>query len=129
MNAWNVMMVIIFPSNFRNKTKCTNCPIEGCKNCDNKGICQKCNIDYEPTIKDGVITSCTSKCELGKDDRCLTCDAENGNKKCSSCNAGYKLMKNGSCKKIENSFIAKYKVNSTNMGVVSTQIPLPGQTS
>ena len=102
------------PSNFRNKTKCTKCPIEGCKNCDNKGICQKCNIDYEPTIKDGVITSCTSKCELGKDDRCLTCDAENGNKKCSSCNAGYKLMKNGSCKKIENSFIAKYKVNSTN---------------
>jgi surface protein len=31
---------------------------------------------------------------------------------CSSCNQGYKLMKDGSCKKIENSFTAIYNITS-----------------
>lgn len=102
------------PSNFRNKTQCIKCPINGCKRCDDKGICQGCKIDFEPTTKDGIIVSCTSKCDLGENDKCLTCDSKKGNKKCSSCNPGFKLMKNGSCKKIENSFIAKYNVNTIN---------------
>ena len=102
------------PSNSKNKTQCIKCPINGCKKCDDKGICQGCKIDYEPSIKDGVIASCTSKCDLGENDKCLTCDSKKGNKKCSSCNPGFKLMKNGSCKKIENSFIAKYNVNTIN---------------
>ena len=45
------------PSNSRNKAQCIKCPINGCKRCDDKGICQGCKIDYEPTIKDGVIAS------------------------------------------------------------------------
>ena len=100
------------PSDSLNKTHCTKCPIDGCKNCDNKGICQECQIDYEPAIKDGIIISCNSKCELGEEDKCLTCDTKNGNKRCASCNPGFKLVKNGSCVKIENSFIAKYNVTS-----------------
>ena len=62
------------PLNSKNKTKCTKCPIDGCKKCDNEGICQKCMIDYEPSTIDGIIMSCTLKCELGKDDKCLACD-------------------------------------------------------
>ena len=96
------------PLNSKNKTKCTKCPINYCKKCNNEGICQECKKEYEPTIKDGEIISCISKCPLGDNDKCLTCDLEKGTQKCSSCNIGYKLMKNGSCKKIENSLIGKF---------------------
>ncbi len=41
----------------------------------------------------------------------MTCNLEIKNK-CGSCNYGYKLMKDGTCKKIENSFIASYNVSS-----------------
>ena len=100
------------PPESKNKTKCSRCQIDNCKKCDNRGICIKCQIDYEPFISSGKIISCNPKCELGDGDKCLTCDLEKGNKKCSSCNLGYKLLKNGSCKKIENSLIAIYRINS-----------------
>ena len=41
---------------------------------------------------------------------------------CSSCNQGYKLMKDGSCKKIENSFTAIYNITS-----ISTPTPIMKQ--
>ena len=98
------------PSNHTDKTKCIKCPIDGCQSCDNLGICQKCFINYKTKVINGKINSCSLKCDLGNNEKCLECGEEN---KCSICNNGYKLMKNGSCKKIENSFIAKYRVNST----------------
>ena len=113
----------------KNKTSCVKCQIDNCKRCDNNGICQECKPDYEATIENKIITSCSPKCELGENDKCLACDNEKGAKKCSSCNSGYKLMKDGSCRKIENSFIAIYKVNSINeptriMDIDSTNIEL-----
>ena len=96
------------------KTKCKKCQIEGCKSCDKyQGICDQCKEFYEPTINNGKIIECKLICNLGEENKCKTCNLENKNK-CGSCNIGYKLLKNGTCIKIENSFTANYDVKSLN---------------
>ena len=101
------------PINLNHHNICQKCQIEGCKTCDNSnGICKKCKDFYEPLINDGTIIECNLICDLGEGNKCLSCNLESKNK-CGSCNSGYKLMKNGTCQKIENSFIANYNVSST----------------
>ena len=98
--------------NSNDKTKCKKCQIDGCKLCNNsEGICDICKNNYEPLINYGKIIDCKIICDLGKDGKCKTCNLEEKNK-CGSCNPGYKLMKNGKCIKIENSFTASYNVKS-----------------
>ena len=97
-----------------NRTICTKCKIEGCKTCNIfDGSCQKYKEYYEPLINNGKIIECNLICDLGEGNKCLTCDLENKNK-CGICNSGYKLMKDGTCKKIENYLIANYNVISIN---------------
>jgi surface protein len=101
------------PQNQINKDKCIKCPIDGCKKCDNN-ICYECKDFYDPIYNNNypsMISSCKLRCEIGTKEKCVTCNMEHGTEsECSSCNEGYRLMKNGKCKKIENSFIAIYKV-------------------
>ena len=102
-------------SNIIDQKKCLKCKTEGCKKCDNYGICQECKLYYTPIINQntGIITYCKLQCDLGINDKCLTCETEKGKEsQCASCNPGYKLIK-GKCKKIENSFIGIYNVKST----------------
>ena len=102
-------------ANTLNKKICTKCEIEGCKKCDNSAkICQECKQYYIPYFNKntGNIINCNLLCELGSNDKCLTCNTQSGyESQCGSCNEGYKLI-NGKCKKIENSFIAIYNVSS-----------------
>ena len=96
------------------KTKCKKCQIEGCKYCDEyQGICDQCKEFYDPVINNGKIIECKLICDLGGENKCKSCNLENKNK-CGSCNIGYKLMKNGTCIRIENSFIANYNIKSIN---------------
>ena len=102
------------PINNKNKTICTKCKIDGCETCDTiTGNCQKCQSFYKPIFDEynSTIISCKKMCELGDKNKCLSCDGKEENR-CLTCNIGYKLMKNGECKKIENSFIGIYNVTS-----------------
>ena len=101
------------PLNSNNHKVCTKCNIEKCKICNDQGICTQCKDFYEPLKSNGIIIGCNPICELGDGIKCLTCNLESKNK-CGSCNWGYKLMKNGTCIKIENSFIASYNVSKIN---------------
>ena len=100
----------------QDKTKCTKCVIDGCKICDEiSNNCIECKNNYKPHIDltTKLIISCNLLCDLGKENKCLTCDMKEGKESnCGSCNEGYKLI-NGKCKKIENSFIGVYDVKST----------------
>ncbi len=104
------------PLNSLIKTNCEKCKIEGCKICDeNNGNCKECKLFYKPIFDQNseYITSCELLCHLGDQNLCATCNLEKGKEyQCSSCNQGYKLMKDGSCKKIENSFAAIYNITS-----------------
>ena len=106
----------ILPANILDKTKCSKCSIEGCKICDNiSNNCIECKSNYRAItdINSGIIINCNLLCELGSEDKCLTCDMTKGKESlCSNCNEGYKLI-NGKCKKIENSFIGVCNVIST----------------
>ena len=100
------------PDNSINKKICNKCKVDGCDICDNiTGNCQKCQLNYKPILDEitSKIVACKIVCEIGKENKCSSCNLEEENK-CLSCNPGYKLMKDGSCKKIENSFIAIYNV-------------------
>ena len=101
------------PLNSNNHKVCAKCNIEKCKICNDQGICTQCKDFYEPLKSNGIIIGCNPICELGDGIKCLTCNLESKNK-CGSCNWGYKLMKNGTCIKIENSFIASYNVSKIN---------------
>ena len=99
-----------------NENNCTKCSIDGCKICHNiTSVCQECKNNYESIIdNNGIITACILKCDLGGKNKCLTCSLEEGKEnQCGSCNSGYKLMKNGTCLKIENSFIGIYRITTT----------------
>ena len=101
-------------SNILNKNICSKCNLDGCKSCDKSGNCQECKNYYSSTIdqKTGKIINCNELCELGKNNKCLTCNEKIGyESQCGSCNEGYKLV-NGKCKIIENSFIGIYNVRS-----------------
>ena len=106
------------PLNSSIKTECKKCNIEGCKICDvNTGNCLECKRFYNPILDPNskLILSCEIICELGEQNKCATCNEEKGKEyQCSSCNKGYRLMKNGTCKKIENSFIAIYNITTLN---------------
>ena len=102
--------------NSLNKKICSRCNIDGCKKCDNSGNCQECNKYYKAfkNQDNGEITNCIPLCELGRDNKCLTCNERKGHEsECGRCNEGYKLI-NDKCKEIENSFIAIYNIKSTN---------------
>ena len=102
------------PINIADKSKCTKCLTDGCKTCNSiTGDCNECKIYHEPIINDGIISLCKLTCEIGNEDKCLSCNLN----KCSNCNPGYKLMNNGTCKKIENSFVGIYNITSTNYPV------------
>ena len=104
------------PLNSLIKTNCEKCEIEGCKICDeNNGNCKECKLFYKPIFDQNseYIISCELLCDLGDQNKCSTCNLEKGKEhQCSSCNQDYKLMIDGSCKKIENSFSAIYNVIS-----------------
>ena len=79
-----------------NKT-CQKCSINNCEKCyerNNTNVCIFCMSDFIPIYENGIIKSCRYHCEIGKDEKCFSCDSNNIN--CSSCNAGYKLS-NGKC--------------------------------
>ena len=107
------------PTNDKNKSICTKCKIEGCEICNsNTGNCEKCQSFYKP-IKDEYISKiifCKKLCEYGDGNKCASCDEKQENK-CLSCNSGFKLIKNGTCIKIDNSFIAVYNVTSSSENV------------
>jgi surface protein len=48
---------------------------------------------YKAIYENEIIKSCEFDCQIGEEDKCLTCD----DNKCSSCNIGYKLI-DGKCK-------------------------------
>ena len=99
------------PLNSNNHKVCAKCNIEKCKICNDQGICTQCKDFYEPLKSNGIIIGCNPICDLEDGIKCLTCNLESKNK-CGSCNWGYKLMKNGTCIKIENSFIASYNARA-----------------
>ena len=102
------------PTNGKNTNQCLKCKIEGCKTCDNNGNCLECKLYYEPIFdkNNKTIVNCNLLCDLGKEEKCSTCETEKAKKsQCGSCNLGYKLI-NGKCKKIENSFIGIYNAIS-----------------
>ena len=105
-------------TNSLTKTKCDKCPTEGCKTCNaNTGNCLECKKNYKPIFEknDEKIISCEIMCDIGDENKCAVCNEEKGKEnQCSICNKGYRLMKDGTCKKIENSFIATYNVVSVN---------------
>jgi len=102
------------PINNKNKSICTKCKIEGCEICNsNTGNCEKCQSFYKP-IKDEYFSKIL--CEYGDGNKCASCDEKQENK-CLSCNSGFKLIKNGKCIKIDNSFVAVYNVTSSSENV------------
>ena len=107
------------PINSLDKKKCVKCNIDGCKTCDSdSGACSECKTFYEPIMNSGSIIQCQLTCDIGDENKCLTCKTEEGEKnKCGSCNYGYKLVKNGTCQKIENSFTAIFKLTSKYRGI------------
>lgn len=103
------------PLNTLNKKECNKCPINGCSKCNEFGICENCRLYHKPIFDSNknTILSCELTCDLGNDNKCLSCSLIQGREsECSQCNIGYKLMKSGICKKIENSFIAIYNSKS-----------------
>ena len=65
---------------------------------------------FIPIYGNEIITSCQYHCEIGKEEKCLSCDSDNIT--CTSCNLGYKLL-NGKCI-LNYSFKAVYQTNSEN---------------
>jgi len=103
------------PKNNSDKSKCTKCETERCEICnDISGNCEKCQKFYKPFFDEETskIIFCKKLCEYGDGNKCASCDEKQDNK-CLSCNPGYKLMKNGTCVRIDNTFIAIYNVTST----------------
>lgn len=57
------------------------------------------------------IKSCHN-CKIGEGENCLSCSKDKH--KCGTCNEGYKLMPDGTCRLIDNSFMAVYNSTSNN---------------
>lgn len=94
------------PTNDKN---CQKCSIENCSKCsgDKKNnICLSCMKSFNPVFdRKKRITSCMKVCEIGQNEKCLTCKKN----VCGSCNIGYVLVK-GNCI-LNHSFKAVYKTN------------------
>ena len=85
------------PDDSENKTICTPCDL-GCTNCSgkkNKSICSLCEDDY--ILYNG---KCIKECIIGDGELCKTCDFEDNEKNCGSCNDGYYLPYNINERKI-----------------------------
>jgi len=97
------------PTDAKGKKKCQKCSVENCNKCygtKKKNTCISCMESYTPIFdKKKRIKSCDKICEIGENEKCLTCHKNY----CGSCNQGYKLVK-GKCI-INYSFKGVYKVN------------------
>ena len=98
-----------FPSDAKSKSEseCTKCNLENCDKCSGtkeSNICTSCFSNYFPFKENNELIKC-NPCEIGEDDKCLSCSEEIN--QCSNCNIGYKL-ENGKCV-INYSFKATYE--------------------
>ena len=84
---------------------CQKCSLEGCIKCSgtyNNNICTDCG-NLVSVIENGKIIKCNTPsknkilCEIGQEEKCLTC-VEN-KKECKTCNIAYKLVE-GKCEPI-----------------------------
>ena len=102
---------------------CKKCSVEGCLTCSGtyeEDICTSCGELKSFYDSNNKIIKCSNACEIGSEEKCLTCD--NDTLECKSCNVGYKLV-NGLCK--ADFFIkAVYKTNAPgdNINVYSFMI-------
>jgi len=92
------------PEDDEAKKGCQKCTIKNCEKCygtKSSNICSSCMNSYKAIYENEIIKSCEFMCQIGEDDKCLTCD----DNKCSSCNIGYNLI-DGKCK-------ANYTIKAT----------------
>ena len=108
----NISDILICESGFflTDNNICKKCSIDNCEKCsenNNTIFCLACMSDFIPIYENGIIKFCQYHCEIGKDEKCFSCDSENII--CTSCNIGYKFLK-GKCV-LNNSFIAVYQTS------------------
>ncbi len=101
-----------FPSDAKSKSEseCTKCSLENCEKCSGtkeSNVCTSCFSNYFPIKENNELIKC-NLCDIGEDDKCLSCSEEIN--QCSKCNIGYKL-ENGKCI-VNFSFKATYYVYS-----------------
>ena len=107
---------LIVKDKITNKSLCSKCPINHCKNCQIiNGIytCIECESNYY--LNEDINEQSCLSCDLGIGGKCKTCSLNIG--KCGSCNNGYILSKNGSCLQIDNSVILSFKTSKKNQGI------------
>ena len=86
------------PSDDSTLQDCKKCSVEGCLTCSgtyDEDICTSCGELKSFYDSNNKIIKCSKTCEIGSEEKCLTCD--NDTLQCKSCNVGYKLV-NGLCK-------------------------------
>ena len=89
---------------------CAKCRLKGCIDCkgtSDNNECINCG-GLESIYNDGKIIECKNTCEIGEEEKCLTCYEDKI--ECKSCNIGYKLV-NGKCR-LDFYVKAIYQVNS-----------------
>jgi len=92
---------------------CYKCSTPGCLACEgdiSSNICLKCSNDSNPFISDKKIISCYQTCDLGKEDKCKSC--QRLSQECYECNDEYTKY-NGKCV-LDYHFVAKYKTTFKN---------------
>ena len=100
------------PDNALDRKKCQKCEMKDCKKCSGIVGNQKCiECENYPFYENGEIKSC-NKCKIGEGEKCLSCNKDDH--KCAACNEGYKLMPDGTCLLIDNSFTAIFNSTSNN---------------
>ena len=104
-----------------NNKQCEKCSIENCSKCSGTkqiNMCTLCKENYMPIYKKNnnkVIKDCVESCEIGENEKCLTCD-KNKKNLCGNCNFGYKLEK-GKCI-LYHSFKAIYNTYGKNESII-----------
>ena len=99
------------------RNNCLKCRVDNCKECNGtEGInnCYKCNSNLIPHYENDenkIIESCNT-CEIGKDDKCLSCN----NNMSSKCNLGY-ILNEGKCEIINYSFKVEYFTDKNNFNI------------
>jgi hypothetical protein len=79
------------PNDSLNKTICYPCEF-GCADCYgniSEPICRSCKEEFKL-----INGECIKYCKLGSGEFCLTCNDDDNNQSCSSCNEGYYLPEN-----------------------------------
>ena len=93
--------------------RCYKCSTPGCLSCEgdsSSNICTKCSNDSNPFIIENKIISCYQTCDLGKEDKCKSC--QRSSSQCYECNDEYTKF-NGQCV-LDYHFEATYKTTSKN---------------